>query len=188
MILSVDPGQRTCGWAIVAPRTARVAALGTLVVDPDDRMRKTLDRKRRAEIQARHLRALADTYAITAIAGEAPSFGGPPAARFAMAVALCTSWGILTTLGLWFDVPVIEVPPKTWQRAIQPDAGKAVNYDRLFADLAGFVGDQATRALSDLEAIKVSMRNHALDAVGVGVYAAIELGVGQPRSEAKGAA
>lgn len=192
MILAVDPGSRTCGWAIVAPRTARVAALGTIVLEPDDRVRKTLDRKARAEQQADTLLELAAAHRVTAIAAEAPSLGGPPAARLAMAIALYGSWGLITMLGRVRRVPVIEVPPKTWQRAIQPDGaqtldvgtararGRSIDYDQLFAELNRFVGEQASQALADLAAIKVSMRNHALDAVGVGVYAAIQLGAGQP--------
>lgn len=198
MILAVDPGSRTCGWAIVAPRTARVAALGTIVLEPDDRLRKTLDRKARAERQADTFRELATAHRITAIAAEAPSLGGPPAARLAMAIALYGSWGLLTMLGRERGVPVIEVPPKTWQHAIQPAGaselnvgtararGRSVDYDQLFAELDRFVGEQASQALADLAAIKVSMRNHALDAVGVGVYASIQLGAGQ--AAIKGAA
>lgn len=200
MILAVDPGSRTCGWAIVAPRTARVAALGTIVLDPDDRLAKTADRKRRAEQQADTLRELASEHRITAIAAEAPSLGGPPAARLAMAIALYGSWGLLTMLGRERGVPVIEVPPKTWQRAVQPDGAQAldvgtararsrsIDYDRLEAELAAFVEGQASRALSDLAAIKVSMRNHALDAVGVGVYASLRLGAGRAAAAMKGAA
>lgn len=188
MILAVDPGQRTCGWAIVAPRTARVVSLGTLVLEPDDRVRKTLDRKARSERQADLLRELASAHRITAIAAEAPSLGGPPASRLAMAIALYGSWGLLTMLGRVRGVPVIEVPPKTWQRAIQPDAGKAVDYDKLFAELAAFIEGQAGRVLLDLAAISKSHRNHALDAVGVGVFAALRLGAGQEPAASKGAA
>ena len=178
MIVALDPGLGTFGWAIVAERTARVLALGVLLSDRDPELDESTDRARRVADQARGILALARSTSgvgaerVTAIAAEAMSFGGAPGARFAMAISLGLSWGALAGVATALDLPLVEIPPKRWQRAIVPDAGKRVDYDQVFAKLDKFVRGAAAEQLA---AIPMRHRNHALDACGIGVFAALRM-------------
>lgn len=168
MILALDPGLATCGYAIVRPRTAHVVELGVLTSKPSGADEST-DRARRTVRQVATLCGIARRYEVTAIAAEAMSFGGHPKARFNMAVALCLSWGAIAGLAHALNVDLLEVQPKQWQHAILPDVVGKVDYAEVFKALSRFVEGQACH----LQSIKQSDRNHALDAVGVGVYAAL---------------
>ncbi len=166
MILALDPGLGTLGYAVVTPKTARVRELGTLTSEPTPGVIDSTDRARRAVRQAATLYEIGRRHRCTAIAAEAMSFGGPPKARHAMAIALCLSWGAIAGLAAALDIDLLEVTPKSWQHAILPGVTK-IDYDAVFAALSAFVGE------AELNAIPASLRNHALDAVGVGVYAAL---------------
>jgi Holliday junction resolvasome RuvABC endonuclease subunit len=168
VILAIDPGLGTLGYAVVRPRTARVLELGTLTSSPAEGVIESTDRARRAVRQAGTLLEIARRHSCTMIAAEAMSFGGPPKARHAMAIALCLSWGAIAGLATSLNVDLLEIPPKMWQHAIIPGVAK-INYDTVFSALSAFVSNQ-TMALN---AIPMSERNHALDAVGVGVFAAL---------------
>ena len=175
MILAIDPGLSTCGWALVAPITGRVIALGLLLSECDSALDKSTDRCRRIADQAQAVVALARTTAgderVTAIAAEAMSIAGGPA-RYAMAISLGLSWGALAGVATALGKQLVEVPPKVWQRAIVPDAGKRVDYDQVFAKLDKFVRGAAAEQLA---AIPMRHRNHALDACGIGVFAALRM-------------
>ncbi len=169
MILAIDPGLGSCGYALVRPRTARVIDLGVLTSSPTQGVDEHTDRARRAAVQAGLIADLADKHDCTVIAAEAMSFGGPPKARHAMAVSLSLCWGVLAGIANGMGIGLLEVSPKQWQHAITPGVTK-INYDNVFEQLRAFVDGQATVAL---HAIKKQLRNHALDAVGVGVFAAL---------------
>jgi Holliday junction resolvasome RuvABC endonuclease subunit len=169
MILAVDPGLATCGWAIVRPRTGKVVTLGVLVSSPKQHLDEWTDRSRRTAQQASFLGDIAKRHECTAIAAEAISCGGPPSARFSMGTSLCLSWGVLAGIAHCMAIPLFEVPPKSWQHAIVPEVAGRIDYDAVFAKLSGFVEQQASVALWS---IKKGLRNHALDAVGVGLFAA----------------
>lgn len=172
-ILAVDPGLRTCGWSVVAPRTGRVIALGMLYQPNDEDLDDSTCRARRAHQQARTLYGVAIKHGCRVLAAEAMSFGGPPSARFTMAVSLGLSWGVLMGLAATLGLEVLEVPPKQWQHAVDPECGKAIDYERIFNLLSDFITGPAA---SDLHAIKPAHRNHALDSVGVGVFASLRPG------------
>lgn len=169
MILALDPGLATLGYALVRPGSARVVELGTLTSKADDAVDSSTDRARRSRRQFATLWEIAMRHDVKAIAAEAMSFGGHPASRFKQAVSLCLSWGCIVGLAHAFSVPLYEVPPKRWQRAILPGVQGKLDYDELFEALSQFVSGQT----STLSAIPRSLRNHALDAVGVGLYAAL---------------
>lgn len=169
MILAIDPGLATCGWAIVAPKTGRVRGLGVLTSSPSSGIDESTDRARRAWDQAHALGSLYRANGCTALAAEAMSFGGPPKARFAMAIALGLSWGALAALARELGAPLYEVTPKEWQHAVDPEIGEKIDYDRLYRRLARFVSSMVA---SQLTAIVPNLRNHAIDAVGVGLYTA----------------
>ena len=167
VILAVDPGLATCGYAVVYPRTGGVVELGTLTTKPTAGVHESTDRTRRLRTQVAQLDAIARRNGCTTIAAEAMSFGGP--GRFAMAISLCLSWGGLVGLAHALDAELLEVPPKTWQHALLGTDGTGrVDYEHVFAALSSFVGKQGDA----LAAIPEGQRNHALDAVGVGLFAA----------------
>ena len=174
MILAIDPGLGTCGWAIVAPITGRVIALGLLLSQCDSALDKSTDRCRRIADQAQAIVALARTTAgderITAIAAEAMSIAGGPA-RYAMAISLGLSWGAIAGVATALGKQLVEVPPKVWQHAITPGAGK-IDYGAVEKRLSAFVRGAAA---AQLAAIPMRHRNHALDACGIGVFAALRM-------------
>lgn len=172
MILALDPGTRDLGWAVVAPHTGRVAELGAVHQEPDAKLAKSTDRATRVHAHGLLWRELLGRHRITAIAAEAASFNPR---RFTMAVGLCMSIGALTGAAAVLGMALYELPPKLWQHAVlgrkQGDRS-AVDYAQVERLLAGFMG-RAGRAASQLAAIPAGRRNHALDAVGIGVFAAM---------------
>ena len=169
MILALDPGLATCGYAIVTPRTARVVTLGVIEILPRSGADEHTDRVQRASLQAKQLADLMESHDVTTVAAEGISLGGPPQARTTMAVCLGLCWGVINGLAEAFGADVLEVRPKQWQHAIMPGLDK-INYDHLFKRIEAFAGKQAFVAFN---IIRKSLRNHALDAVGVGIYAAL---------------
>lgn len=175
MILAPDPGLCDLGWSVVAPRTGRVAEVGQLHQDRDPELDESTCRARRLWRQAELLVAVIRRCRCTAIAAEAPSFGGPPKARFAMAISLGLSFGDLVGIAVACGIAMYQVPPKRWQHAVlgrEPGDRAAVDYDEVFRRLADFIGRTGTAA-EQLAAIPPGRRNHALDSVGVGVFAAL---------------
>lgn len=162
MILAVDPGIASCGWAIVRPKTGRVVDLGVWTSDPTDTTKST-DRARRITRLADYLADRIDEHDCDAIAAEQMLFHG----RINAVVSQLLPWGALLGLAAALDLDVLEVPAKTWQAAV---LGRLVAYDELKDSLSTFVASQAELKLL---AIPRGKRTHALDAVGVGLYAAL---------------
>lgn len=172
MILAVDPGIATCGWAVVVPGSGEIVELGSIISPHDSDVDGTTDRARRLALQATELRMIALQYGVTTIAAEAVSLGGPPKARLAMATCLSLSWGSLVMLAVELGAALLEIRPKLWQQAIQ-DA-KKIDYDKLFADIVAYIAAAPWGAavLAMLYAIAESHQNHAADAGAIGVFAA----------------
>lgn len=172
MIIALDPGTRAFGWAVVAPRTGRVAELGVLHQEPADGLAKSTDRQRRAHAQGGLIRDLARRHGATAIAAEAGSFQPN---RFAMTVGLCMSIGALTGAAAALELELYELPPKRWQAAILGRDARdrsAIDYAEVERRLAEFIGRDSEVA-GRLAAISAGRRDHALDACGVGVFTAL---------------
>lgn len=173
MILAVDPGIATCGWAVVHPRTGAAVACGVLVQRPDPKLGAHVDRRRRAQAQAELVVQLLDVHGITRIAAEEMSFA--PRSSAAAKIGIGLSWGNLVGIAqARFGRPVEVIAPKTWQRAIVPaeageDVRAAIDYAKVYAALERYVDARAT----GLDRIAPSQRSHALDAVGVGVCVAL---------------
>lgn len=172
MILAFDGGLATCGYAAVRPRTGVVVELGALTNKPAPGVDVHVDRMRRMSRLGATLRGVAVRVGATQLALETPSLGGPPKARLAMAIALYSFAGMVVMLGLSLGIDVVHVEPQQWQPAVAPgavgDNGK-VDYEELFAALHQYVAGQSETLL----AIPLKQRNHALDAVGVGLFAAL---------------
>lgn len=168
MILAIDPGLATCGWALVAAHTGRVHDLGVLITKSNSKLGKGIDRVARLEWQTQKLYDLVNgDWGVRSIAAEAMSF---PRGRTAAIVSLCLSWGAIVGLAMSRSLPIRQIQPKRWRSAVVPGSVGETGYDAVFAALSEFVDEQAAESLAK---IKPGDRTHALDAVGVGVYAAL---------------
>lgn len=162
MILAVDPGIASCGWAVVRPKTGRVVDLGVVISEPGVGEKST-DRARRITRLADKLADVIEDHDCDAIAAEQMLFHG----KINAVVSQLLPWGALLGLAAALDLDVLEVPAKVWQPAV---LGRVVPYDELADKLRAFVASQVELKLL---AIARSKRTHALDAVGVGLYAAL---------------
>lgn len=172
MILAVDPGLGTFGWAVVRPHLGAVVACGVLIAKPDPKLSKHADRERRAEAQAELLVRLARAHAVTMLAAEEMSFA--PRGSAAAKIGIGLSWGNLIGIARALELRRVTIPPKTWQRAIVParsgeKKSAAIDYACVCRELAVFVDAHAT----GLDRVAESQKNHALDACGIGVVAAL---------------
>lgn len=171
MILGIDCGTRTFGWAVVDPRTAIVVDLGALVQDVDSDVARTTDSSRRVSYQTDSLITVHRDHGITAVVHEAGSYN---ARRFKMTLGLALSIGAVVGFARALDVPLDELPPKRWQHAISGTGGKGkIDYDDVYRRVEAYVAryEPALRSLYD---IKSNDRNHALDAAGIALCHAID--------------
>lgn len=172
MILAVDPAYATCGWAMVDSRTAAVRALGVITTSKERGVPLAVDRARRSCVVAARLAELATSYAVFDLAAEDPLGFGAASAIAAQQLP----WGALIMLAATRNYSLRGIGAKVWQRAVLGDDVKKVNYDQVETALACHVSAEAGDALQALTAIDKKLRNHALDAVGVGVTVAMRPG------------
>lgn len=84
------------------------------------------------------------------------------------------AWGVLEGVAAALELEQFELVPRVWQHAVLGrEAGdrSAVDYCEVERRLTQFVGTGA--AAKELTALRPAWRNHALDAVGGGVFAAL---------------
>lgn len=164
MILGIDPGLTTFGWAKLSSR-AQVIDLGILV---QPTKKKAKDHAGRTHRQALLVDEL--VHDCTTVVAEALSFP-----RFHSAVAsLALSWGVILGVCTARGLRVVSVSPQKWQHAAAAQAGGSIDYELLVKQLELHVRTHAApRAVAALDAITVSKRSHALDAVGVALYGAV---------------
>jgi len=164
VILGLDPGLTTFGWAKLSPR-AQVIDLGILL---QPTTKKAKDHAGRTHRQAMLLNELVQD--CTIVVAEALSFP-----RFHSAVAsLALSWGVILGVCTAHGLRVAQVSPQKWQHAATAQVGGSIDYDLLVKQLELHVRTYATpRAVAALDTITVSKRSHALDAVGVALYGAV---------------
>lgn len=165
MILAIDPGLANCGWAVLRRGTARVIDLGILESKPDKAIAKSTDRGRRTATLVLKLRGIVQQHQCTAIAAEAMLFHG----MINAVTSLLLPWGAIVGLAVCEGIDLIEVEPKEWQHAVL-GSNAAVDYQRLSNMLAIYAGDQVGVRM---RTIAESKHTHVLDAVGVGLYAAL---------------
>jgi hypothetical protein len=136
---------------------------------------QSVDRARRMRAVCRRLRELIAGRTITAIAVEQMLMFGPAAAVSANVLP----WGAAAMLADVLGVPLVEVVSVLWQHGVlgtdltattKPPKVKRAALERA---MAAFIGRHAG---SQLEAIDKDLRNHAIDAVGVGMLAALRPG------------
>src|SRR5207253_3029561 len=109
MILAVDPGIASCGWAVVRPRTGRVLDLGVLISKPAQGVDKSTDRARRIAWMASDLADVVEKYDCDGIAAEQMLFHG----KINAVVSQLLPWCALLGLAVALDLDVLEVPAKT---------------------------------------------------------------------------
>lgn len=168
VILAVDTGMATCGWAVVEPRTGIVLDLGIVTSEPSPTLGKQADRVARMQHQATQLEHVIARHNCGVLAAETLSF--PPRGKTNAVAAVCLCWGLLVGLSTSHSIPLHAITPKQWQHAVLASDSK-IDYEQVFEALHHYVEGQAHVA-SKLLRIPKSKRNHVLDAVAVGVYAA----------------
>lgn len=172
MILSLDPGLATFGWAVVQSHTGRVIDCGVLLSKPKPKLTKAADRVRRATDQALLLRGVARRHGVELVVAETMSFA--PRSSAAAKIGIGLSWGVAVGVAAMLEVELRDLPPKTWQRAIVPAAAgesdaAAIDYERVFAELGRYVDARAF----GIDTLSDANRTHVLDAIGIGVFAAV---------------
>lgn len=169
MILAVDIGIATCGWAVVRQPTGEVIDLGVIITQPSVDLGIQADRVSRIQLQSVTLHEVIIRHCCRAMAVESLSF--PRAGGVTAAASVCLSMGSCIALATAHAIRLYTVPPKTWQHAVSDSKGK-VDYAGVLAKLHSYVENSGGFAAAQLLCIPRSRRSHPLDAVAVGVYAA----------------
>lgn len=169
MILGLDTGMATCGWALLDDSKTSFVDLGvviTKVLNPKD---LTLERARRMNTQANVVAEKAAGCHTVVV--EQMSF--PPGANAKIAIAL--SWGVVLGIVTMLDPRprLITIAPQKWQRTVLPNAGKKVDYDELSRVAAKFILSKHPRAAVALQSIPKSHRSHAIDAAMLALVGAL---------------
>lgn len=170
MILGIDTGMATCGWALLDEKTCSFIDLGVVITKKAKGEPVTIDRARRCNVQA--LELTQRMRGVSTVVVERMSF--PPGGANAM-VPIALSWGVV--LGLIAMVEprpeLLTIAPQRWQREILPIKG-AVDYDRLARRAAQFLLSRHPRAASALRRrIPRAHWSHAIDAAMIAVVAAV---------------
>lgn len=167
MILAVDTGLATLGWAHVSRRGV-VLDLGALCQPALPGEGVQAGYERRCERQVDELLRLLP--AVQLIAVEALSFAR--SAKAVASVSLC--WGMLITVAKLYEIRLWRVSPKRWQHSLlNTPARQPVDYSELARRITEHVARSgAPKARSAVAALKASERTHALDAAGIGIYTA----------------
>jgi hypothetical protein len=173
VILGLDTGTRTCGWAQLDEAKCEFVDLG-VVVQPkrDDAARTiTLERERRANLQAQVIAAKAPgCRQIIVEQMSLPRAGGVQAA-----VSIALSWGIVLGVVATLESRprLLTIAPQRWQREVMPYAGRQVDYDELAAVAAEHILRRHPRAHAQLMRIPIGQREHALDAAMIALVGAL---------------
>lgn len=170
MILGIDTGLATCGWALLDDRTCRFVDLGVVIQKPIKGEKVSLDRMRRANALAGVLAAKVP--GVDVVCAESLSLG-MPGALAKLAVGL--SWGtVLGIVAMMEPRPrLLTIAPQRWQREVLPGAGRAVDYDQLARSAATYLLANHPNAARALRAIDPRDRNHAIDAAMIALCGAL---------------
>jgi len=165
VILGIDPGFVSLGWALLDFSGARPRCLGAGVIrtKANPKARKCDDNKARIAKLARELRAIEQAHEPVIIAAEAQSW-----TRFQKADrALAMAWGCIATLGELHAIPVLQFTPQEIKRSVAGggSASKEAVQQALETHIDG--------AAEHLAAIAKTQQNHAADALGA-AYKALE--------------
>ncbi|HEY1814880.1 MAG TPA: hypothetical protein VGG74_21180 [Kofleriaceae bacterium] len=171
MILGIDTGLATFGWALLDDTACSFVDLGVVITKPVEGDRAvTLDRAARANAQAVVIAERAK--GCHTIVVERMSF--PPGGANAL-VPIALSWGVaIGVIATLAPRPrLLTIAPQRWQREVLPNAGKQVDYDELAHNAATYLLANHPRASEKLRAIKKVDRNHAIDAAMLALVGAL---------------
>jgi crossover junction endodeoxyribonuclease RuvC len=167
LVLGVDPGLSSLGYAIVDLKADSVVSLGVVRTKKSDKKRKVLasdDNLRRArEVHKALLAAMGATeplngdFDVAAICVESMSF--PRNSSTAAKIAL--SWGILASIAEQFGLPIVQASPQEIKKKLcgHADASK----EEVEANVRAMYALRADCGL--LRDVPKSLREHAWDAL-----------------------
>lgn len=179
MILGIDTGMRTLGWSLLDERTCSFLDLGTVETEPLDE-KVTLDRARRSSTGARVIAEKAPGCSLIVV--EQMSFPGGKPCRCCkrrsgpkQVVPIALSWGVvLGIVAMMNPRPrLLTIAPQRWQRMVQPNAGRKVDYSELARTAAKYILTKHPRAATSLLTIPKSLREHAIDASMIALAGAL---------------
>jgi Holliday junction resolvasome RuvABC endonuclease subunit len=170
MILGIDTGLATCGWALLDERSKTFVDMGVLVQKPTEGRTITLDRLQRSNALAKVLATKAPGCSTVIV--EQLNLGMPGAIA-KLSVGL--SWGVVLGIVAMLDPRprLMTIAPQRWQRAVLPNTGKTVDYDELARAAAKLILTRHPRAAASLESIPQRHRSHAIDAAMIALVGAL---------------
>jgi hypothetical protein len=173
MILGVDTGLATCGWALLDEKEQSFLDLGVLVQKPIKGAKITLDRVQRTNALAKVLSKHAPGCGTIVV--EQMSLGMPGAIA---KLSIGLSWGVILGIASMLSPAprLLTIAPQRWQREVMPNAGRSVDYDKLARHAAAFILRHHPRAAAALKRIPEDHRNHALDAAMIALCGALRPG------------
>lgn len=172
MILGIDGGLATCGWALLDEGNCEFIDLGVIVQKKRENGARTmtLERARRITVQAQVIAQKVP--GVSRIVVEQMSF--PPGGANAI-VPIALGWGALLGIVAMLDPRprLLTLSPQRWQREVVPYAGKQVDYEDIAEAAAAHLLRRHPRAHSALMRIPPSHRSHALDAAMIALVGAL---------------
>ena len=175
MILGLDTGTATCGWALLDDARCEFVDLGVVVQPKRDEARTaTLERERRAHNQARVITSKAPGCSTVVVEQLSLGIRGKIAC---LSVGL--SWGIILGSVAQLEAlghprpRLLTIAPQRWQREVLPSAEGEVDYEELARRAAAHLLRRHPRASAALERIPAKHRNHAIDAAMIALVGAL---------------
>lgn len=170
MILGLDTGIATCGWALLDENKCELVDTGVLIQPQSEGKTITLDRLERSNAAAKVIAKHAP--GSSAIVVEQLSLGMPGAIA-KLNVGLC--WGVVIGVVAMLDPRprLLTVSPQRWQRMVLPHSGKRVDYDEIASVAVEFILSKHPRAGRSLESIPKRHRSHAIDACMLALVGAL---------------
>ena len=161
VILGIDPGFTSLGWALLDLSEAQPRCVGAGVIrtKPDNTIKRCDDNVRRIGILTKALRRLYQAHDCILIAAEAQSwtsFQKPDR-------ALAMTWGSIGAIAEIWGIPVLQFRPQEIKKAICNDSSASKK------SIENALGSTIEGASSRLAPISKTQRNHAADALGAAV-------------------
>lgn len=173
IILGVDTGISTAGWALLDETRCSFVDLGVLIQKPIEGAKLTLDRIQRSNALANVLARYAPGCKMVVV--EQLSLGMPGAiAKLSVGLA----WGVVLGIAATLDPApkLLTIAPQRWQREVLPNAGRKVDYDELARSAGAHLLARHPRAAAALERIPEKHQNHAIDAAMIALCGALRPG------------
>lgn len=168
MILGVDTGNRTFGWARFDHAKHRFDGLGAMELLPNKGPQKTDDQgDRTITVGGVLLERMRDCDVVVV---ERMSF--PPGGQVPIALGFAVTVGIARALP--HRPRVYTVKPQDWQRAVLPNSGKRVDYAELARVVGEYINADRASAIA-LGSLVPALRTHALDACAMALMGAYRL-------------